>query len=120
LAEHEVMWIGRRPASAAPVAHPATTEAFAEAVTAACANGGCDVQEYVAAAGAYGSWMVRFARGGERCRLVWNGKDGRLVLERATAGVDWDELSTAPVQDRDTAGFVSAVAALLAARPSAA
>ena len=40
VAEHEVMWIGRRPAAMAPAEHAATTEAFAEAVTTACAA--CD------------------------------------------------------------------------------
>lgn len=116
MAEHEVMWIGRRPAAMAPVQHPATTEVFAEAVTGACAAAGGDVQDYVAAAGPYGSWMVRFARGGDRCRLVWNGKDGRLVLERATAGIDWEELAGAAVEQRDADGLVGAVTALLAPR----
>ena len=115
MAEHEVMWIGRRPAAMAPVEHPATTEAFAEAVTAACVASGCDVQDYVAAAGAYGSWLVRFERLGTRQRLVWNGKDGRLLLEQATAGVDWNELGSRPVSDRDSSGFVAAVRDLLAA-----
>jgi len=107
------MWIGRRPAAMAPVEHPATTEAFAEAVTRACAGADCDVQDYVAAAGPYGSWMVRFARAGQRCRLVWNGKEGRLVLEKATGGIQWDELAAMPVQDRDADGLVKAVTALL-------
>ncbi len=119
MAEHEVMWIGRRPATLAPVEHPATTEAFAEAVTTACAGCGCDVEDYVAAAGAYGSWLIRFARDGKRQRLVWNGKDGRLVLEQATAGVDWSELGGCPVSDREQAHFVAAVRALLEDRASA-
>lgn len=116
MAEHEVMWIGRRPAALAPVEHPATTEAFAEAVTRACAGVGCEVQDYVAAAGPYGSWMVRFTQAAARCRLVWNGKEGRLVLEQATAGIDWQELAATPVESRDADGLVKAVTALLAAR----
>jgi hypothetical protein len=115
VAEHEVMWIGRRPAALAAVEHPATTEAFAEALTGACAGCGCEVEDYVAAAGAYGSWLVRFARDGRRQRLVWNGKDGRLVLEQATAGVDWHELGSRTLSERDQDHFLSAVRALLAA-----
>ena len=80
-----------------PVEHAASTEAFAEAVTGACAGCGCEVEDYIAAAGAYGSWLVRFARDGRRQRLVWNGKDGRLVLEEATTGPDWNELGGSPV-----------------------
>jgi hypothetical protein len=109
------MWIGRRPAAMAPVEHPASTEGFAEAVTTACADCGCDVQDYVAAAGAYGSWLVRFEREGRRQRLVWNGKDGKLVHEQATAGVDWLELGSRPVSERDEAHFLSAINDLLKA-----
>ncbi len=113
MAEHEVMWIGRRPAALATVEHPATSEEFATAVTTTCADAGCSVQDYVAAAGAYGSWMIRFSRDDAKCRLVWNGKEARLVLERATGGIDWDELHSCPVAQRDTAGFIAAVQSLL-------
>ena len=120
VAEHEVMWIGRRPAAMAPVEHAAATEAFAEAVTAACAGCGCEVEDYVAAAGSYGSWLVRFGRGGRRQRLVWNGKDGRLVLEEATTGPQWNELGGSPVGERDQAHFVAAIQNLLGAGTDAA
>ncbi len=120
MAEHEVMWIGRRPATLVPKEHTATTEAFAEAVTAACAGCGCDVEDYVAAAGSYGSWLLRFTRDGRRQRLVWNGKDGRLLLEQATTGADWQELGTSPVSERDPEHFVTAVRALLGAPANAA
>lgn len=120
MAEHEVMWIGRRPAALAPVEHPATSETFAEAVTAVCAGCGCDVEDYVAAAGAYGSWLLRFERDGQRQRLVWNGKDGRLVLEQATTGVDWNELCSSPVSERDQDHFVAAIQTLLGAQANAA
>ncbi|GEM_PF-1117230 len=113
MAEHEVMWIGRRPAAMAPVEHPATSEAFAEAVTAACAACGADVEDYVAAAGAYGSWLLRFAREGQRQRVVWNGKDGRLVLEQATSGVAWNELASSAISERDQEHFVAGVQALM-------
>lgn len=120
MAEHEVMWIGRRPAAMAPVEHPATSEAFADAVTSACAGCGCDVQDYVAAAGSYGSWLVRFERDGNRQRLVWNGKDGKLVLEQATTGVDWNELGSSPVSERDETQFLLAIRDLLKAPDHAA
>ncbi|MEO7387036.1 MAG: hypothetical protein ABIX37_08890 [Gammaproteobacteria bacterium] len=113
MAEHEVMWIGRRPAAMAPVEHASASEDFAEAVTAACQRCGCDVEDYVAAAGVYGSWLVRFGLGGQRQRLVWNGKDGRLVLEQATTGPDWTELGNQAVTVRDQNHFVTAVLNLL-------
>ena len=120
MAEHEVMWIGRRPAAMAPVEHPASSETFAAAVTGACAACGADVEDYVAAAGAYGSWLVRFQRDGQRQRLVWNGKDGRLLLEQATTGVDWNELGSSPISERDPDHFVAGVRALLGAKANAA
>lgn len=97
----------------APVEHAANTESFAEAVTTACASCGCDVEDYLAAAGSYGSWLVRFSRDERRQRLVWNGKDGLLVLEQATAGPEWNELASNPVSGRDQDHFVAAVRALL-------
>lgn len=115
VAEHEVMWIGRRPAAMAPAEQPATTEAFAEAVTGACLSAGCDVDDYVAAAGAYGSWLVRFNRGGKAQRVVWNGKDGRLVLEEAAAGREWQELAASAVSERDEPHFIAAIQSLLGA-----
>lgn len=118
MAEHEVMWIGRRPTSLAPAENPATTEDFASALTAACAACGCEVQDYVAAAGAYGSWLIRFRRDGRLHRLVWNGKDGKLQFERATSGVDWDELKTLPVAQRDLPGFIAGLQAALGDGPA--
>lgn len=120
MAEHEVMWIGRRPAATLPAAHAAASEGFAEAVTGACAGCGCEVEDYIAAAGAYGSWLVRFERGGHRQRLVWNGKDGLLILEQATTAVDWSELGSSPVAGRDQEHFVAAVRALLEGQGNAA
>lgn len=103
----------------APVEHAAGTEAFAEAVTSACASCGCEVDDYIAAAGSYGSWLVRFGRDGRRQRLVWNGKDGRLVLEEATTGPDWKELGSGPVSERDQAHFVAAIRDLLGGKAHA-
>jgi hypothetical protein len=114
------MWIGRRPAAMAPVEHVANTEAFAEAVTGACTGCGCEVEDYIAAAGSYGSWLVRFGRDGRRQRLVWNGKDGRLVLEEATAGPDWQELGSNAVSERDQAHFIAAIRELLGDKTHAA
>lgn len=107
------MWIGRRPAALASDENPAATEAFAEAVTVACEDSGCAVQDYVAAAGVHGSWLIRFERAGLRQRLVWNGKEGRLVLEQATAGIDWLELGASELSERDLGHFVPAIRALL-------
>lgn len=113
MAEHEVMWIGRTPAAMAPAENVAATEEFAEAITQACTGCGCEVQDYIAAAGVYGSWMVRFLREGGKQRIVWNGKEGRLVLERAVTTVDWEETRHGRVDDRNQAGFVTAIGNLL-------
>ncbi len=113
VAKHEVMWIGRQPAAMAPEAQPAEAPAFAEAVTAACADCGCVVEEYIAAAGIHGSWLVFFEHEGSRRRLVWNGKEGTLVLEQATAGIDWDLLATTGVPARDLEHFLPAIRSLL-------
>jgi ABC-type nitrate/sulfonate/bicarbonate transport system substrate-binding protein len=111
------MWIGRQPAGLPVADNPAETEAFATAITDACAacDGTIEVADYVAAAGPYGSWLVRFQRGPARQRLVWNGKTGELVLEQATAGIDWQLLATTSPASRDLPGFVASLNHLLKA-----
>lgn len=113
MAEHEVMWIGRRPAGLPPEENPAATEAFAGALVDACAACGVDVEDYVAAAGPYGSWLIRFRRHGRLERLVWNGREGRLAHEQATAGSEWHELGTETPAARDLATFQASLARLL-------
>jgi hypothetical protein len=113
MAEHEVMWIGRTPAGLPLADNPAATEEYATALTDACAACGADVLDYVAAAGPYGSWLIRFDRNGQRERLVWNGREGRLVHERATAGTDWLELGTETPASRDLAACLASLARLL-------
>jgi hypothetical protein len=115
MAEHEVMWIGRRPAGLPPEENPAATEAFAGALVDACTACGVDVEDYVAAAGPYGSWLVRFRRHGRLERLVWNGRDGRLVHEQATPGIDWNELGAEVPAGRDLTAFIDSLARLLRA-----
>jgi hypothetical protein len=106
------MWIGRPPAGLPPADNPAATEAYATALTDACAACGTDVEDYVAAAGPYGSWLIRFQRNGQRERLVFNGREGRLVHERATPGIEWQELGS-EAASRDLAGCLASLARLL-------
>lgn len=113
--EHEVMWIGRTPAGRPAADNPAATEAFATALTDACAACGVDVEDYVAAAGPWGSWLIRFRRQGLRQRLVFNGREGRLVHEEATSGSDWRELGADTPTGRELADFIDCTARLLRA-----
>jgi hypothetical protein len=113
--EHEVMWIGRRPAGLPPEENPAATEDFAGALVDACSDCGVDVEDYVAAAGPYGSWLDRFRRAGRLERLVWNGREGRLVHEQATPGIDWTELGAEVPTARDLTAFIDSLARLLRA-----
>jgi hypothetical protein len=113
VAEHEVMWIGRRPRRCPPSNIPRRAKNSLPPSPEACSAAGCEVQDYIAAAGAYGSWMIRFSRDDARQRLVWNGKEGRLLLEQASTGIDWNELQSCAVAARDAGGFVAAVQGLL-------
>jgi hypothetical protein len=115
MAEHEVMWIGRRPAGLPPDENPAATEAFAGALVDACTACGVEVEDYVAAAGPYGSWLIRFQRDGRRERVVWNGREGLLVHEQATPGIDWRELGAESPAARDLPAFTASLARLLGA-----
>ena len=106
------MWIGRRPTSLAPAENPAATEDYAEAVTAACADCGLEVDDYIAAAGPFGSWLVRFERNGGRGRLVWNGKERCLLLEEPS-GVEWVERGRFEPADTELGTLVAGLRTLL-------
>ena len=95
-------------------AGPPSAQALEPAVFAACRSQGIVPEEFVAALGGYGSWLVHFARAGRRERIVWNGREGKLVLQAALRSGGWEDLRDCPVPAADESGFVAAIATLMA------
>ncbi len=115
MSEHEIMWIGRKPSS--EQTGPVETEQpeYAEAVVAACAAAGCEVTRYVAARGAFGSWLVELQLHDGPGRLIWNGKDGELSVEAQRPPSAWDPRGTARPEARDLPALLAAARSLLEA-----
>jgi hypothetical protein len=110
--EESVFWLGGKPGSREADAPPVPA-AIEPAVVAACRALGLDPEDFVAALGGFGSWLVHFTRGGRRERIVWNGRESRLVLQAALRSGGWEDLRDCPVAQPDTAGFVAAIGDLM-------
>lgn len=110
MSEQPIVWMGRKPASQAPAKNPAQDEAFAGGIREACAGCGYEVEDFVAAMGDFGGWLVQLSRGGTRYRAFWDGKARRLVLEANRPG-GWTGLRQS---DADGSRLDSACPALIA------
>jgi len=91
VSEQPIVWMGRKPASQAPAKNPAEDESFANAIRETCTDCGYDVEDFVAALGDFGGWLVQLSRDGTRYRAFWDGRARRLVLEANGPG-GWTEL----------------------------
>ncbi len=67
----------------------------------------------MAALGGQGSWLLHFSAGEQRQRIVWNGRDRRLVLQQALRAGGWEDLRNCAVTATDAAGFIAGMAQLL-------
>jgi hypothetical protein len=111
--EEGVFWLGGKPGSRK--ATEATPEAagIEPAILAACRAHGMEPENFVAALGAHGSWLVDFAGKTRRERIVWNGRERKLVLQRASRSGGWEDLRECPVASADGHAFSAGIALLL-------
>lgn len=115
MSEKAVFWLGGKPGQAgAPKKGIEQEQEFAAAIRQACETNGFKFREYVAAQGAFGSWLVQLSKDGVRQRLVWNGKDDQLLFEQALETGDWEQLCAGDVAAHDLTGFVTVVESMLA------
>ncbi len=114
VSEKAVFWLGGQPGQAgAPKKGLEQDQDFVAAIRQACESNGFKVRDYVAAQGAFGSWLVHLSKDGRRQRLVWDGKENQLRFEQALESRDWKELCTSEVTERDVDGFIAAVQSAL-------
>ena len=83
------------------------------AISSACEGAGCQVGRFISALGPYGTWVIEIERAGEDQRIVWNGKEERLVLQVKLRQGGWEDLPSIAVAAQDTDGFVAAVTEIL-------
>ncbi|MGI9290358.1 MAG: hypothetical protein ACR2QG_03665 [Gammaproteobacteria bacterium] len=112
MAEQPVFWLGGKPGNKAKPSAP-EAERYEPTLTEACEACGFEVDEFVAARGGYGGWLMHLERAGERYRLFWSGKSNQLNLEAAKPH-GWVEVATAEQKDEALPGFVEAVKTMLA------
>jgi hypothetical protein len=111
VSEQPVFWLGGKPGNS--LSKRPDAERYEPAIREACEACGYDVDEYVAAQGAHGGWLVHLREGGDRYRLFWNGQRHELVLDRVRANGGWERLRAADTADEGIAGFVTALRVLL-------
>jgi len=112
--EESVFWVGTQPLLDDRSPGLAHDEQFVAAMTRACAAAGCKVHRFVAALGPYGTWLVEIERDGEDQRVLWNGKEQRLVLQVKLEQGGWEDPRSLEIPDQDTEGFVAGITELLA------
>jgi hypothetical protein len=114
--EEPVFWLAGRPGKQkADVGETPPAQKLESAVFAACRDRGLEPEDFVAALGGYGSWLVHFTRADRRERIVWNGREQKLVLQRAIRSGGWEDLRDCAVGAADEGGFAKAIATLLGA-----
>lgn len=115
MAEQPVFWLGGAPGKKkSDERQSPEAERYEPAVRDACEACGFEVDEYIAAQGGFGGWLAHLYRDGEQFRVFWNGKEKKLLLERARPH-GWDEIAAADQDDEGLPGFVEAVKRMLGA-----
>lgn len=111
--EAGVFWLGGKPGTAQQADAPPEGLQYEAPIRAACSECGVAVDNFVAALGGYSSWLAEFTRTGRRHRLIWNGKDHRLSVDRALPQGGWEELIHQPLAKPGVAAFVAGARELL-------
>jgi len=111
--ENEVFWLGTRSKAGEQRRNFADEQDFVAAIQTACEGYGCDIQRFVSAKGVYGTWLLEFSRDGKNQRIVWNGKEQKLVLQVALGSGGWQEPQSTPVTSIDVQGFGEGIRMLI-------
>ena len=112
--EDDVFWLRGTPGANRQPEQLADTPEFVTAIRNTCETAGCPVERLVSAKGPYGTWLVEIQRHGQDQRVLWNGKDRKLVLQVPLPQGGWEDAVAMEVQSQDTPGFVAGVSAILA------
>jgi hypothetical protein len=111
--EENVYWVGTQPIGEKKAPMLADDPGFVTAITTACEAEGCHVQRFVSALGPYGTWLVEIQRDGQVQRILWNGKEAKLVLQVPLRQGGWEDPLTIEVATQDQDGFVAGVTEML-------
>jgi hypothetical protein len=117
MAEQPVFWLGGKPGTSKDANAPPEALKFEPAIRESCTAHGIAVEEFVAALGGFGSWLVQFTAGEgaieRKHRIVWNGREARLILQAALRQGGWEDLRECPIAGTDQPGFVAGIHTLM-------
>jgi len=114
VSEQPVFWLGGAPGKSKDQDRKVPeAERYEPALRDACEACGYAVDDYVAAQGGFGGWLVHLERNGSRFRLFWSGKTNSLSFESAHSGGGWTEIAADDAEDKGLPAFVEAVKTLL-------
>ncbi len=108
-----MFWLGGKPGTQKAAAAAPDATSLEPAIRDACLAHGLVPEDFVAALGGHGSWLVHFARGETRQRIVWNGREQKLVLQSPVRSGGWVDLRECPLASADGPGFVAGIAHLI-------
>jgi hypothetical protein len=113
VAEQPVFWLGGAPGkSKQNTRENPEAVRYEPALRDVCEACGYDVDEFVAAQGGFGGWLVHLEREGIQYRVFWSGKSNQLTFDKAKPQ-SWEEIRSAEQADEGLPGFVESVKALL-------
>ena len=111
MTEQTLVWVRRTPAK--PAEPELDEQALSASLAEACTGCGYRLDSFIAAKGAFGSWLAQLGKDGRAHRVIWNGQEGRLVLEAAGVHAGWEELASVAPERRDIDSLVNEVQSLL-------
>jgi hypothetical protein len=111
--EESIFWVGTQPLPEKKTPSLADDERFVAAITSVCESAGWQVGQFVSALGPFGTWLVEIERHGENQRILWNGKEERLIRQVKLSQGGWEDPDAIAVGTKDLDGFVDGVNAIL-------
>ena len=111
--EESVFWVGTQPLLDKKTPDLADDESFVAEIRCACESAGCKVQRFISALGPFGTWLVEIEHHGEEKRILWNGKEERLILQVKLSQGGWEDPMAIAVATKTLDGFVDGINAIL-------
>jgi len=111
--EESIFWVGTQPLAKKKTPSLADDESFVAAISSACESAGCQVGQFISALGPFGTWLIEIERHGEEQRILWNGKEERLILQIKLSQGGWEDSIAINVETKNLDGFVHSVNSIL-------
>jgi hypothetical protein len=112
-AESEIFWLAAPSDRSKNAPKLADSTGFSAAIAQVCEEANYQVIRFVSAKGAYGTWLVELKRDAVEQRVVWNGKDKKLVLQLRRSEGGWDDTIVISISPETLESFARGVKSIL-------